>query len=459
MPRVILPPSLVQLAAGAAEIDLDGATAGDALRHLEELHPGLRGWVLDEHGHLRRHVQVFVNEELGALATAVAPADRVHVIQAISGGRPSADPKEQEIELFVGSKKGLFVLRGRRGGPLEVAGRHFPGQVVEYGMRDPRSGRVFASVTHGQFGPHLYVSDDLSAASSDPSEHGSGWAEVEGPAFPDDVDASVERTWVVVPGAEEGVLWAGVAPAALFRSADDGATWVLVRSLWDLPRRSEWNPGMGGLCLHSICPWPGQPGRLAVAVSAGGVWVTDDGCATWQQGGRGLVPRYLPEEAREDTVVLCVHKMERAPRQPERLYCQFHGGVYRTDDGGLHWTNLHTDSGLPADFGFPIVVDPRDPERAWVIPLVADVDRVTPDGRLRVYETRDAGASWEARTDGLPQEDTYLTLLRQAFCHDGRDPLGLYFGTTSGEVFASADRGATWTSAAKNLPPITSVRT
>ena len=461
MPRVILPPGLTRLASGEAEVDLEGATAGDALRRLEELHPDLRGWVLDEHGRLRRHVQVFVNEEQGALETELGPGDRVHVLQAISGGRQPADGAgapdraDQEIELFVGTRKGLFVLRGRRGGALEIADRHFPGQVAEYARRDPRTGRVFASVTHGQFGPHLYYTDDLSAASS--GQDG-GWQEADGPAFPDDVDASVERTWVVVPGAEDGVLWAGVAPAALFRSGDGGASWQLVRSLWDHPRRGEWNPGFGGLCLHSICPWPGEPDRLAVAVSAGGVWVTDDGCSSWQQGGRGLVARYMPEEAREDTVILCVHKMERSPLRPERLYCQFHGGVYRSDDAGLTWTDLHTDSGLPADFGFPIVVDPRDPDRAWVIPLVADVDRVTPDGRLRVYETRDAGRSWEPRADGLPQEDTYLTLLRQAFCHDGRDPLGLYFGTTSGEVFASADRGVTWHSAANNLPPITSVR-
>jgi len=452
MPRVILPPGLAQLASGSDEIDLDGATAGEALRRLEEIHPALRGWVLNEQGHLRRHVHVFVNESQGALGSAVGADDRIHVVQAISGGRPAADAGDAPFELLIGTKKGLFVLRGPRGGSLEIAGRHFAGQVVEYAAHDPRTGRTFASLSHGQFGPHLYYSDDLDAPDG-------GWQEADGPAFPDDVDASVERTWVVVPGVEDGVLWAGVAPAALFRSTDGGASWQLVRSLWDLPRRTEWNPGMGGLCLHSICPWPGEPDRLAVAVSAGGVWVTDDGCATWQQGGHGLIPRYMPEEARQDTVVLCVHKMERAPLRPERLYCQFHGGVYRSDDAGLHWTGLHTDSGLPADFGFPIVVDPRDPERAWVIPLVADVDRVTPDGRLRVYETGDAGASWEPRTEGLPQEDTYLTLLRQAFCHDGRDPLGLYFGTTSGEVFASADSGATWTSAAKNLPPITSVRT
>ena len=151
-----------------------------------------------------------------------------------------------------------------------------------------------------------------------------------------------------------------------------------------------------------------------------------------------------------------------SPVSPERLYCQFHGGVYRSDDRGVSWTDLSSGGGLPADFGFPVVVDPRDPDRAWVIPLVADVDRVTPEGRLRVYETRDAGSTWQARHRGLPQEGAYLTVLRQAFCHDGggagTGSLGLAFGTTTGEVFASPDAGETWMCAARHLPPVTSVR-
>jgi photosystem II stability/assembly factor-like uncharacterized protein len=176
------------------------------------------------------------------------------------------------------------------------------------------------------------------------------------------------------------------------------------------------------------------------------------------------VPRYVPEEARADTIMHCVHKLEQAPRQPDTFYMQFHGGVYRSDDGGRNWLDIAgvgddaDGAGLPADFGFPIVVDPRDPDRAFVIPLVADVDRVTPEGKVRVFETRDRGATWRPQTQGLPQENAYLTVLRQAFCHDGGDPLGLYFGTESGVVFGSANAGESWSAVAENLPPINSVR-
>ncbi len=259
-----------------------------------------------------------------------------------------------------------------------------------------------------------------------------------------------------MPGEADGCLYAGVDPAALFESRDAGLTWSLNRALWDQPGRAEWQPGAGGLALHSICPWRGDPSRLAVGISAVGVWLTDDGGETWRHGNAGLVPRYLPEEARQGSLDLCVHNMQRAPLRPERLFMQFHGGVYRSDDAGESWVDVG--EGLPSDFGFPMVIDPGDPDAAYVIPLTADLDRVTPEGKVRVYETRDAGKSWEARTDGLPQRDAYLTILRQAFGRDGGDPLGLYFGATSGEVFGSVDGGATWRTVAPHLAPVTSVR-
>ena len=464
MAIVHLPSTLSGLADGARRLEVDGVSAAEVLKRLERKHPRLRGWVLDEQGKLREHVSLFVNEQGADLAAPLGPADRLHVVQAISGGalaepepgdvRPGLPELARELvpaELLVGTKKGLFVLQGPRGGPLEVTARQFRGQVVEYATVDRRSGRYFASVTHGQFGPRLFYTDDATG----------DWEQAEGPAFPADVDAAVSRIWVVEPGEEEGVLWAGVAPAALFRSDDGGRTWSLNRGLWNVPGRADWKGGFGGLCLHSIAPWPGRPQRLAVGISAAGVWRTEDGGESWEWGVEGLVPRYLPAEARATTTMFCIHNLRRAPLQPERLYMQFHGGVYRSDDAGASWREIGqagTPGGLPADFGFPIEIDPEDPDRAFVIPLTADVDRVPPEGKLRVYETRDAGATWRSTSRGLPDRDAYLTVLRQAFCRDAGEPLGLYFGAESGEVFASADGGATWAIAADHLPPINSLR-
>jgi photosystem II stability/assembly factor-like uncharacterized protein len=351
-------------------------------------------------------------------------------------------------ELLLGTKKGLVVLRGEPGSAFEIAGRAFAGEVVEYAIRDPRSGRYFAAVTTGQFGPHLFYSDN-------PIK---GWQQAEGPAFPSAANAAVERIWIVEPGVADGELWCGVAPAALFRSGDGGKTWSLVEGLWNVPERPHWEPGAGGLCLHSICPWPGDAKRLAVGISSAGVWLTDDSGESWRRSVKGLVPKYLPEDARETTHVLCVHNMKRAPRQPATLYMQFHGGVYRSDDAGETWNDIATGRGLPSDFGFPLAIDAHDPDRAFVIPLAADSDRVTPDGRVRVYETRDRGRSWHALCEGLPQSQAYLTVLRQAFCSDGGSPLGLYFGAQSGEVFGSADGGRSWSTIAARLPPVMSVR-
>jgi hypothetical protein len=348
-------------------------------------------------------------------------------------------------ELLVGTRKGLFVVTGDENG-FEVGPRSFEGQVVEYALRDPRSDLCLASVTPGWFGPHVFVAEDPTGE----------WKEAEGPAFPEDTGATVERTWTIEPGEEDGVLWAGVDPAALFKSTDSGRSWSLVRSLWDEPTRPQWQPGGGGLCLHSVSTWPGDPARLALAISAVGVWLTDDGGESWRRGVKGLVPGYLPEDAsEEDASNLCVHKIRRSPLQPDTIYMQFHGGVYRSDDAGQTWQDIG--AGLPSDFGFPLVAHPRDPDRAYVIPLKADIDRVPPEGKLRVYETRDRGESWTALSDGLPQDNAWHTILRQAFCTDDRDPLGLFFGATSGELFASLDEGRTWEVAARGLPPILSV--
>jgi photosystem II stability/assembly factor-like uncharacterized protein len=350
-------------------------------------------------------------------------------------------------ELLVGTKKGLFALEGSPGSAFAVTARAFAGEPVEYAMRDPASGRAIVSVTSPFYGPKIFWADDP----------GGEWTQASGIELPEGGDEALARIWVIVAG-EDGTLYAGGDPGVLFVSRDAGESWALHQPLWEHPTRPEWKPGGGGLCLHSIAPWPGDPGKLALAMSAVGVWLTDDAGETWRHGNKGIRPRYLPDDAPEDLLTLCVHDLQRAPKQPERMFMQFHGGVYRSDDAGESWTDIA--EGLPSDFGFPMVLDPADPDSAYVIPLVADMDRVTPGGRVQVYETRDAGATWRARGDGLPAQDAYLTVLREAFDRSGEgEGLELYFGATSGSVFGSGDAGATWFTAAQHLPPVYSVRT
>src|SRR6266542_3068239 len=215
-------------------------------------------------------------------------------------------------ELLVGTRKGLFVLEGEPGGAFEVTARAFAGEPVEYAMRDPHSGRCLASVTSAFYGPKIWHAGDPAGE----------WQQAAGVELPEGGDAALERIWVIVAGEGDGALYAGGDPCVLFESRDSGATWELNRALWEDPTRPSWQPGAGGLCLHSIVPWPGEPGRLALGVSAVGVWLTEDGGATWQHGNQGLVPRYLPEDAREGTMDLCVHNLHRAPRRPERMFMQ-----------------------------------------------------------------------------------------------------------------------------------------
>ncbi len=350
-------------------------------------------------------------------------------------------------ELLVGTKKGLLVLEGEPGAGrgFEVRCRAFPGEPVDYAMRDPVSRRILATVTSPFYGPKIWYADDPAGE----------WTQADGVSLPDGSDEALERIWVIVAG-DGGSLYAGGDPGVLFESGDGGQTWELNQSLRRHRIDRNWQPGGGGLCLHSIVPWPGEPDKLSLAVSAAGVWHTEDHGETWSQGNQGIVPRYLPEDARAGTSQLCVHRMERAARRPERLFIQFHGGVYRSDDAGRSWSAIG--DGLPSDFGFPLTTDPSDPDSAYVIPLRGDFDRVMPDGHVRVYETRDGGETWTPRGEGLPDHEAYLTVLRRAFDRAGEGSgLQLYFGATSGDVFGSGDAGESWFAAATRLPPVFSV--
>ena len=348
-------------------------------------------------------------------------------------------------ELLIGTKKGLFAYEGEPGGEFPAPVRAFAGDPVDYVMRDPHSGRLLASVTSPFYGPKIFFADDA----------GGEWTQAKGVALPKGEDAALARVWTIVAG-EDGTLYAGADPGVLFESRDGGESWTINEGLWSEPSRPEWQPGGGGLCIHSIVPWPGDPDRLALGISAAGVWLTEDGGASWRRGNDGIVAGYLPEEAQAQTNDLCIHAIKRAPQRPERLFMQFHGGVYRSDDGGESWIDIA--AGLPGDFAFPVAVDPADPDSAYVIPLTGSEDRVTAEGRARVFETRDAGASWTPRCQGLPQQDAYLTVLRHALGSTGEGPsLELYFGTTSGQIFGTGDAGASWSEVASCLPTVHSV--
>jgi photosystem II stability/assembly factor-like uncharacterized protein len=266
-------------------------------------------------------------------------------------------------ELSVGTKKGLFMLEGGSGGEFAVSGRAFAGEPVEYALRDPRSGRLLAAVTNSFYGSKVFYADGVDGE----------WQQAKGIALPDGGEEALERIWVITPGEEDGLLYAGGDPGVLFTSRDGGESWELNEGLWRHRVEDDWQPGGGGLCLHSIVPWPGEPQRLTVAVSAAGVWHTDDGGQTWRRGNSGLVPRYMPEEARETTTQLCVHSICRSPQQPQRFFMQFHGGVYRSDDAGESWVDIG--DGLPSDFGFPLAIDPADPDCAFVIPPIPIASR------------------------------------------------------------------------------------
>jgi photosystem II stability/assembly factor-like uncharacterized protein len=274
--------------------------------------------------------------------------------------------------------------------------------------------------------------------------------------FPADTGDSLKNIWQICLGSSEepDVMYCGVEPAALFESHNAGDTWSLVRGLWNHPHRPRWMPGNGGLCLHTIVPDPSAKGRMYVAISAGGVYRTDDGGATWNPRNRGVRVVFTPEKQPE--FGQCVHKIVMHPDRPERLFLQNHWGLYRSDDGGASWQDIA--NGVPSDFGFAMVMHPRKPDWVYILPVESDEFRCTPGGRLRVYRTRNAGDSWEPLMRGLPQKGAYETVLRDGMVADTLDPLGIYFGTRSGDIYSSIDEGKSWKKILEGLPAVVCVR-
>jgi photosystem II stability/assembly factor-like uncharacterized protein len=290
----------------------------------------------------------------------------------------------------------------------------------------------------------VFSSDDL----------GKTWQE-HSIGFPDGLDASVERVWQLVPGPEREVVYAGTEPAAVFKSTDGGATFDLERALWDHPHRTEWGAGFGGQAFHTLLPHPDDSESVTVALSTGGVYQTRDGGASWEPRNHGIRAEFLPEGQQYPEFGQCVHKVTRHPSRPERMFLQNHGGVYRSDDEGGSWTSIA--EGLPADFGFPIVVHPHEPDTVFVFPINGGDRRYPPEAKARVWRSRDAGESWEELGDGLP-DAFYVAVMRDAMCVDTHDSPGLYFGARNGAVWGSSDTGETWSQVVANLPDVLVVR-
>ncbi len=354
------------------------------------------------------------------------------------------------VLLTIGTGKGLFLATsGDDRKSWEVTGPHFPMNAVYAAAIDTRGGtpRLLAGATSPHFGPSVATSDDLGASWQEPER-----APV---AFPERTEASLERVWQIAPApaSQPGRVYAGTEPSALFVSDDGGRTYDLVDGLWDHPHRPTWMPGGGGQAIHTVLPDPRDPAVILVAMSTGGVYRTADGGATWAPSNAGIKVSFLPDPFPE--YGQCVHKVVRETGDPDRLYAQVHHGVYRSDDAGATWQSIA--DGLPTDFGFAMVAHPRRPGVVYTFPLERDGLRFPPERRCRVYRTSDAGTSWEALSDGLP-EPFYPAVLRDAMCADDAEPTGVYFGARNGSVYASRDEGESWSVVAANLPDVLCVR-
>lgn len=355
----------------------------------------------------------------------------------------------RRVLVLLGTKKGAFILEGdpaRRDGPgaWSLSGPMCGGWPINHVRYDETDGGLYAGGGSPWFGAAVWRSED----------RGRSWTHSSAGLSYGDEGPKMRSVWNVTPA--HGALYAGVEPAGLFRSDDRGVTWTHVEGLTAHPSRPSWQPGNGGLICHTILSDPRDPARMWVGISAVGCFATEDGGRTWEARNRGVRADFLPDPHPETGQ--CVHKMVLAPGMPDRLYQVNHCGTYRSDDAGRSWQCL--DEGLPSTFGFPIVAHPTDPETVFTVPLNGDDrGRFVPDARLAVWRTRDGGRSWTALRDGLPQANAYVGVLRDAMARDALDPFGIYAGTTTGQLFASADEGETWSRIADLLPPIHSVST
>jgi photosystem II stability/assembly factor-like uncharacterized protein len=362
------------------------------------------------------------------------------------------------IRVLVGTRKGAFILSadGVRK-DWSVTGPFFAGWEVFHIKGSPADpNRIYASQSSGWFGQVMQRSDD----------GGVTWNPVNNQFQYDGVPGThqwydgtphpweFKRVWHIEPSRDSpDTLYAGIEDAALFRSQDGGHSWQEVSGLRKHGSGPAWQPGAGGMCLHSILPDPADPQRMFIAISAAGSFRTDDGGATWKPINKGLHSAFMPNPTAE--VGHCVHHLAMHPSRPGTLFMQKHWDVMRSDDAGETWHEVSGD--LPTDFGFVIDVHAHEPETIYVVPIKSDQEHFPPEGKLRVYRSRSGGNEWEPLARGLPQADCYVNVLRDAMAVDGLDPCGVYFGTTGGQVYASADAGDNWFPIVRDLPAVLSV--
>ena len=346
--------------------------------------------------------------------------------------------------LVVGTRKGAFILEsdGQRK-KWATRGPLCEGWPIHAMAIDPGSRTILAGGGSGWYGPAVWRSDDL----------GETWTHSSAGLTYGDDGPKIETVWAIA--RRNGTVYAGVEPAGLFRSDDGGANWSHVEGLTNHPTRKDWQPGGGGLCLHSIVPHPTDDNRVWVGISSVGSFETRDGGKTWETRNRGVRADFMPPDQQFPEFGQCVHKLLLADGR-ERLYQQNHSGVFRSADGGRQWEDITP--GLPSTFGFPMGVHPTRPDTVWTIPLNgADRGRFMPDAKSAVWRSDDAGKTWERCSEGLPQSNAYQTVLRDAMGVEANDPVGVYFGTTGGELYGSSDEGRTWREIAAHLPPVWSV--
>jgi hypothetical protein len=360
-----------------------------------------------------------------------------------------------QVRVLAGTHKGGFVFSsdGKRE-KWEVSGPHFGGWDVYHMAGSPADpNRLYASQNSGWFGQVVQRSDDGGAtwqpAGSDFAYAGEPGTHLWYDGTPRPFE--FKRVWHLEPSlTDPDVVYAGAEDAALFKSADGGHTWTELTGLRQHSTAPQWQPGAGGMCLHTIIL---QEPRIYVAISAAGTFRSDDGGETWQPVNKGLSSQGIPDSDAE--VGHCVHHVEAHPARPDTLFMQKHWDVMRSDDGGLSWTEIS--GNLPTDFGFPIAVHPHEQETIYVIPITSDSLHYPPEGQLRVWRSRSGGNEWEPLTRGLPQQDCYVNVYRDAMAVDTLDEAGIYFGTTGGQVYVSANSGDTWAPIARDLPAVLSV--